>query len=378
MIQGVSTAFDAADWLARLAAANRWAFAVELAEEFLATLAPADLAAWTAGSDSARDPFLRLRVIEAHHEWLLGCAGNTVDAEQRFCAARRSAGLHRWQAGRGAWNAWAETMLELRQEAETTGWWRDALRDFEAIDWFGCATTDFYLIANGANPSCSGHVFSGPGLIDFSGFRFPHVADFREAQFGTKDHPADASFERAIFAGEARFVAAVFTGKAQFPTATFSEAHFFMATFASTANFEGLNVTECIHFTYSEAPPAVFKGDALFGGATFNRVAFGSFGWEPQPNFLSFEQDACFVGATFKSDVWFNGVVFAGDAGFEGVKFEADASFYKVGFVGEARFKGARFIGQMWFDEEMFACVPPQEGDDAAGWCVVPLRDVAR
>jgi uncharacterized protein YjbI with pentapeptide repeats len=145
------------------------------------------------------------------------------------------------------------------------------------------------------------------GSAGFDGATFHDVAQFGGATFQNV-----AVFDGATFEGAAVFGKAMFQGAAVFDEATFRNAQFGGAMFQGNAAFFR----------------ATFRGDAAFGGATFRDAQFGGATFHGVAAFTqaTFHGDAAFTGAMFQGVAAFTGTTFDGDAAFGEVTF-GDAMF---------------------------------------------------
>ncbi|MEU4405925.1 pentapeptide repeat-containing protein [Streptosporangium sp. NPDC023963] len=147
----------------------------------------------------------------------------------------------------------------------------------------------------------------------------------------TRGRLGRARFDWATFPEGVRFGDIAFGGDVSFDHAHFRRlASFFDARFARNASFRearfdrGLSLHGVAITGHAAFDRVSIDGDALFGGALFNRTA-------------SFE---C---ADFHGFVTFDGTGFAGDATLRGCRFRRTVSFRKTSFGGLAGFDGARF-----------------------------------
>ncbi len=147
----------------------------------------------------------------------------------------------------------------------------------------------------------------------------------------TRGRLGRARFDWATFPESVRFGDIAFGGDVSFDHAHFRcLASFFDARFARNVSFRearfdrGLSLHGVAVTGHAAFDRVSIDGDALFGGALFNRTA-------------SFE---C---ADFHGFVTFDGTGFAGDATLRGCRFRRTVSFRKTSFGGLAGFDGARF-----------------------------------
>ncbi len=147
----------------------------------------------------------------------------------------------------------------------------------------------------------------------------------------TRGRLGRARFDWATFPESVRFGDIAFGGDVSFDHAHFRRlASFFDARFARNVSFRearfdrGLSLHGVAITGHAAFDRVSIDGDALFGGALFNRTA-------------SFE---C---ADFHGFVTFDGTGFAGDATLRGCRFRRTVSFRKTSFGGLAGFDGARF-----------------------------------
>ncbi|MGJ6961924.1 pentapeptide repeat-containing protein [Streptosporangium sp. G11] len=147
----------------------------------------------------------------------------------------------------------------------------------------------------------------------------------------TRGRLGRARFDWATFPESVRFGDMAFGGDVSFDHAHFQRlASFFNARFARNVSFrearfdQGLSLHGVAITGHAAFDQVSIDGDALFGGALFNRTA-------------SFES------ADFHGFVTFDGTGFVGDATLRGCRFRRTVSFRKTSFGGLAGFEGARF-----------------------------------
>jgi hypothetical protein len=318
------------------------------------------------------------------------CEAARAAAKKAALAEGRSADEARYiayEAAGAVWNGeWAEPLLAEREAMEANGrWaaeqdWRGDLKpqNNETRVWMARAIADFnrmHFLVRGAEGTKvnAGEVkqdsapeepplktLSAEDNIDFSGFKFPGVADFVSATF------SDAAwFESATFSGRADFARAAFSGDAEFVSATFSGvADFESTTFSGTVDFQSATFSDAAWFksaTFSGTASfesVAFSGDADFESATFSGPAnFESAAFSGRANFRSATLfgPANFESATFSSPAHFDSATFSGDATFWSATFSGPALFWSTTFSGDAFFMSATFSGPAFLMSATFS-----------------------
>ncbi len=289
-------------------------------------------------------------------------------------------------AAKAVWNCWAEEMLAERKALEASGRWsaeRNAFgvvepRNEETRNWMEAAQADF-ANASFVRPVSPnevrfdlGDIKSQPAAwkssasitvedeeIDLSGFIFPGMTNFEEAQF-----LATTRFGGAQFSGETRFRDAKFFREAWFDRVQFlAEAQFQEVQLLSRSWFKGAQFCGAADFD-----KARFAGETWFDEVLFcDRTRFGAARFTSETRFhkARFSGDIGFQNAQFSSMAWFDKAQFAGEARFDEAEFSANAWFHEVEFSGEANFRSAkifiadfqkvRFAGAAHFDQTQFS-----------------------
>ena len=233
-----------------------------------------------------------------------------------------------FQSGKEEWNAWANSVLERRNDSDH--WKTEARANFSSHK-FG-------------NADFSGFVF--PGHVDFSGAQFMGNSWFIESYF--KD---TANFNTAIFDNEIGFIKTVFVNEARFENAIFNgDAQFGKSIFRSIVDFRNTIYRGLANFNNCS-----FSDVVLFIDATFIRYAMF--------NAIYCKGTDVYFKSHFKEGVTFENSVFAGNAHFRNSVFQDLSLFAHThfgndvsfdGFSGAVRFEHATFDGEAWFAKGVF------------------------
>ena len=214
--------------------------------------------------------------------------------------------------GKDKWNAWANDLLDKKENSQ------------DINQWFVDAEANF-----------SEEVFRGGA--NFSGFIFPSFVSFRKTQF-----TGLASFQNVFFKGHARFDKAVFKGETHFSRSAFSgEANFSNTTFEKESYFSNEKFHGMTSFRHAH-----FKKDAWFmetrfgGSAEFQECKFEMHAKFDRGNF---ERDAFFSEAKFRQEPTFRRVIFGSNAEFRMSEFKKGADFRESEVSGSIHFDDASF-----------------------------------
>ena len=223
--------------------------------------------------------------------------------------------LELYRQGPDAWNAWAEDLLDRREELGLARHDRLAEADF------------------------TGHVFDPD--CSFRGFVFPGIACFRKTTFS-----GDVRFDNARFSGNAWFQEAAFSGRATFDNsrfgavAFFAEANFFGTAWFSSATFSGETRFDQVTFRgFVTFDATTFSGDTRFRGATFS-------------------DDARFDNARFSANTWFVEASFLRNARFRQSCFNGPTTFTRACFEANARFPAVVVSSSFLLADVQFQEVP--------------------
>lgn len=230
---------------------------------------------------------------------------------------QRLATMGRFAAGRRAWNAWSQEMLEVR--------------GLTGNDPALAAVCDALAIAN----------FSGARFtedVDFAALIFPGRADFCGSEF-----EADCWFQGATFYGSGSFRQVSFLGHTNFERANFyGTADFSYSVFGQPAQFRSVQINDQALFEYTDFTRGAWFSGSKIGSGSFSEARFGD--------------AAAFTDCEFTGPANFARALFQKSFGLEGAEFLDAVDLSHVDVNGAA-----------WLADAKFTTIPTLDGMYVAG-----------
>jgi uncharacterized protein YjbI with pentapeptide repeats len=328
----------------------------------------------------------------ALNPWARGLKIAEQDAE--FRTTRSAAMITRYREGADVWNAWANKMLGLQQQLQTSGsglrWAAEKRpakiqfsgKNSQTREWLALATTSFDGHTFGEEDKFTSFVF--PGATTFVGAKFPGVATFSGvvchggADFTSAEFSKNAWFSGATLGGGGIFYKAIFNERAVFDRVRWIPASWDKGAYRAVASFRRSHVVGRASFNRS-----VFEGRAFFGEAEFDDDAsflLSKFAARASFSGALFTQEADFEDAQFEDNVEFSGATlgnasfanakFGGTAVFKGARFDRGTTFFRASFRKNADFEAIESNGSFSLTQARFQEVPNLLAADFKG----PLR----